>query len=159
MSVQQICRALSGLGIPTYKCIVASAIAQVISTSEVKAINMLQVVLAGCEGQVLMYSISVDDTDQTAQTALATALEALSLQEALPGLDCPEAAQVDVTADAQPFALAPSIQQLSNPDWNQALQLQLLCQVSKLIILWMYSLLMSSCPRLTSNLPSLVHCC
>lgn len=93
---------------------------------------MLQVVLAGCEGQVLMYSIDVDDTAQTAQTALATALEALSLQEVLPGLDCPEAAQIDVAADARPSALASSIQQLSNPDWNQALQLQLLCQVNRL---------------------------
>ena len=106
-----------------------------------------------------MYSINVDDTAQTAQTALATALRALSLQEALPGLECPEATQLDDTAVAQPSALAPSIQQLSNPDWNQALQLQLLCQVSKLFLLWMYSLLMSLCPHLMSNPPSAVHCC
>ena len=44
----------------------------------------VQVVLAGCEGEVHLYSIFVDDTAQAGKQAVATARQALSMPEALP---------------------------------------------------------------------------
>ena len=44
----------------------------------------VQVVVAGCEGEVHMYSLFVDDTAAAGQQALATALKALAAGERLP---------------------------------------------------------------------------
>lgn len=41
-------------------------------------------VLAGCEGEVHMYSLFVDDSAQAGQQAVATAREALAQGEPLP---------------------------------------------------------------------------
>ncbi len=41
-------------------------------------------VVAGCEGEVHIYSLFVDDTAQTGRQAVATARQALSAGEALP---------------------------------------------------------------------------
>lgn len=99
----------------------------------------LQIVLTGCEGQVLAYSITVDDTAQTAQRALATALKALSQTEPMPALSCPDCAQPASTIQAKAAPgnsnmqqLAQTcVQRLSDPNWGQKVQLKLLCQVSR----------------------------
>lgn len=52
-------------------------------------VTMLQVVLAGCEGEVHMYSLFVDDTGQAGQEAVATAGRALAQGQPLPQVSHP----------------------------------------------------------------------
>ena len=91
----------------------------------------LQVVLAGCEGQVHLYSITVDDTAQAGQRAILTALDVLSEGEALPALHASHTMQT-LPAGVPETALTrlgSSIQQLADPGLGQHVLLQLVCQV------------------------------
>lgn len=49
-----------------------------------RVVLCVQVVVGGCEGEVHMYSLFVDDTAAAGQQALATALKALAAAERLP---------------------------------------------------------------------------
>ena len=91
----------------------------------------LQVVLAGCEGQVHMYSITVDDTAQAGQRAMATALEALSAGETLPALHASHTLQIQSAESSKTSItrVGSSIQQLADLGLGQYMHLQLVCQV------------------------------
>ncbi|KAL3140168.1 hypothetical protein ABBQ38_004444 [Trebouxia sp. C0009 RCD-2024] len=85
-----------------------------------------QVVLAGCEGEVHMYSLFVDDSGQAGQEAVAIAGRALAQGEPLPQVGTPSAAPSSGQAVS---AMAGSLERLGSQGWTHRVRLHLISKV------------------------------